>query len=188
MGGSAFAASAGTLAAALAFRPLRDRLQAAVDRRFARRRVEAVRLLRDFLDDVRDGRSEPEEVGAALAIALEDPRSEVLFRLPETGAYADRHGHVLDALPEDGRARSAIGHDHREVGVLLHDPALAQRPDVLRGSSMPRRWRWSSAACGSSCASSSPRSSRRARGSRKPATRSAAGSSATCTTARSSGS
>ena len=39
---------------------------------------------------------------------------------------------MLDALPEDGRARSPIGHDHREVGVLLHDPALAQRPDVLR--------------------------------------------------------
>jgi signal transduction histidine kinase len=131
-GGSAFAASAGTLAAALAFRPLRDRLQTVVDRRFARRRVDAVRLLRDFLDDVRDGRSEPEDVGAALAIALDDPRAEVVFRLPETGAYADRHGRLLDALPEDGRARSAIGHDHREVGVLLHGPALAQRPDVLR--------------------------------------------------------
>ncbi|HYH89771.1 MAG TPA: histidine kinase [Solirubrobacteraceae bacterium] len=130
-GGSALAASAGTLAAALAFRPLRDRLQAVVDRRFARRRVEAVRLMRDFLDDVRDGRSEPEDVGAALALALDDARAEVVFRLPETGAYADRHGHVLDALPEDGRARSAIGHDHREVGVLLHDPALAERPDVL---------------------------------------------------------
>jgi signal transduction histidine kinase len=131
-GGSAFAASAGTLAAALAFRPLRDRLQTVVDRRFARRRVDAVRLLRDFLDDVRDGRSEPEDVGAALALALDDPRAEVVFRLPETGAYADRGGHVLDGLPEDGRARSTIGHDHREVGVLLHDPALAQRPDVLR--------------------------------------------------------
>ena len=131
-GGSAFAASAGTLAAALAFRPLRDRLQAVVDRRFARRRVDAVRLLRDFLDDVRDGRSEPEEVGAALRLALDDPRAEVVFRLPETGAYADRHGHVLDVLPDDGRARSPIGHDQREVGVLLHDPALAERPDVLR--------------------------------------------------------
>jgi signal transduction histidine kinase len=131
-GGSAFAASAGTLAAALAFRPLRGRLQTVVDRRFARRRVDAVRLLRDFLDDVRDGRSEPEDVGAALRLALDDPHAEVVFRLPETGAYADRHGHVLDALPEDGRARSAIGHEHREVGVLLHDPALAERPDVLR--------------------------------------------------------
>jgi len=127
-GGSAFAASVGTLAAALAFRPLRDRLQAIVDRRFARQRVEGVRLLRDFLDDVRHGRAEPEDVGAALALALDDPSAEVVFRLPETGAYADRGGHLLDALPDDGRARTPIG---REAGVLLHDPALERRPDLL---------------------------------------------------------
>ena len=127
-GGSAFAASVGTLAAALAFRPLRDRLQAIVDRRFARQRVEGVRLLRDFLDDVRHGRAEPEDVGAALALALDDPSAEVVFRLPETGAYADRGGHLLDALPDDGRARTPIG---REAGVVLHDPALERRPDLL---------------------------------------------------------
>ena len=56
----------------------------------------------------------------------------MLFRLPETGAYADRLGHLVAALPDDGRARSVIGRDSREVGVLLHDPALAQRPDLLR--------------------------------------------------------
>ena len=130
VGGSAFSASVATLAAALAFRPLRDRLQAAVDRRFARRRYEAVRLLRGFLDDVRDGHAEPEDVGAALALALGDPGAEVLFRLPETGAYADRTGRVLEALPDDGRARAPIGRDDREVGLLLHDPAL--RDDLLR--------------------------------------------------------
>ena len=148
-----------------------------------------MRLLRDFLDDVRDGRAEPEDVGAALALALDDPRAEVVFRLPETGAYADRRGHLLDALPDDGRARSVIGRDDREVGVLLHDPALAQRPDLLRGGARRRRGRGRArAACASSCACSSPRSSPRARGSRRPATRSGGGSSATCTTARSSGS
>jgi signal transduction histidine kinase len=127
-GGSAFAASVGTFAAALAFRPLRDRLQAIVDRRFARRRVEGVRLLRDFLDDVRHGRAEPEDVGAALALALDDPSAEVVFRLPETGAYADRAGRLLDVLPEDGRTRTPIG---REAGVVLHDPALERQPDLL---------------------------------------------------------
>src|SRR5204863_8096298 len=45
-GGSAAPASVGTLAAALAFRPLRDRLQNAVDRRFSRARFEGVRLPR----------------------------------------------------------------------------------------------------------------------------------------------
>jgi len=130
-GGSAFAASAGTLAAALAFRPLRDLVQDAVDRRFARARYDGVRMVREFLDDVRDGCGEPEDVGAVLALALADPRAEVVFRLPETDRYADRLGHLLDVLPADGRARTVIGRDERELGVLLHDPALARRPDLL---------------------------------------------------------
>ena len=132
-GDSALPVALATLAAALAFRPLRDRLQHLVDRRFARARFEGVRLVRDLLDDVRDGRSEPEDVGAVLALALDDPGAEVLFRLPETGAYADRNGRVVEALPDDGRARSPIGRAGRELGVLLHDPALAQRPDLLHG-------------------------------------------------------
>jgi signal transduction histidine kinase len=132
VGGSAATAAIATLAAALAFRPLHDRVQRLVDRRFARARFDAVRLLREFLDEVRDGRAEPEDVGEAVALALGDPRAEVVFRLPETGAYADRLGHVLEALPEDERGRAVIGRDDRELGVLLHDPALADRPDLLR--------------------------------------------------------
>ena len=132
VGGSAATASIATLAAALVFRPLHDRVQRVVDRRFARARFDAVRLLREFLDEVRDGRAEPEDVGEAVALALGDPRAEVVFRLPETGAYADRLGHVLEALPEDDRARAVIGRDDRELGLLLHDPALNERPDLLR--------------------------------------------------------
>ena len=148
VGGSALTASLATLAAALAFRPLHARVQRAVDHRFARARFDAVRLLRDFLDEVRDGHAEPEDVGEAVAVALADPTAEVVFRLPETGAYADRLGHLRAALPDDGRARAVIGrggrpgepglaravsgrHD-RELGVLLHDPVLAERPDLLR--------------------------------------------------------
>ena len=85
-----------------------------------------------FLDDVRDGRAEPEDVGAALALALGDPGAEVLFRLPETGAYADRRGHVLDDAARR-RARALADRARRPRGrLLLHDPALARRPDVLR--------------------------------------------------------
>ncbi|MEN3284212.1 MAG: hypothetical protein V7607_5352 [Solirubrobacteraceae bacterium] len=128
VGGSAWSASLATLVAALAFRPLRDRVQNLVDRRFARARFDAVRLLRDFLDEVREGRAEPEDVGAVVALALGDPGAEVIFRLPETAGYADRNGRVIADLPDDGRARSVIG---RELGVLLHSPSLP--PDLLRG-------------------------------------------------------
>jgi signal transduction histidine kinase len=123
--GSALAASLATLAAAAAFRPLRSATQELVDRRFARARHTGVRIVGAFLDDVRDGRAEPEDVGDALVAALRDPSAEVVLRLPESGELVDRHGRVLDGLPDDGRARTVIGRDDRELGVLLHDPQPA---------------------------------------------------------------
>ena len=85
IGTSELSASVATLAVALVFLPLRARLQTVVDRRFASRRYEAVRLLRDFLDEVRHGRAEPEDVGAVIAVALADPGATVAFQLPATG-------------------------------------------------------------------------------------------------------
>ena len=184
-GGSALSASVATLAAALAFRPLRDAVQTIVDRRFARARFDAVRLMRGFLDDVRDGRAEPEDVGAVMRLALGDPTAEVLFRLPETGAYADHRGRLHDELPGDERARSAIG--RASSGSSCTPPPWPAGRTCCTPSSMPPRCRWSSRGCGSSCGCSSPRSSPRARGSRRPAMPSGGGSSATCTTGPSSG-
>jgi hypothetical protein len=187
-GGSVFAASAGTLAAALAFRPLRDRLQAVVDRRFARRRVDAVRLLRDFLDDVRDGRSEPEDVGAALRLALDDPAPRWSSACPRPAPTRIARATSLTRCPtmvvpvprsDMTSARSAC------CSMTRLSPS---GPMCCARCWTPRRWRWSSAACGSSCACSSRRSSPRARGSPRPVTRSGGGSSAICTMARSSGS
>jgi signal transduction histidine kinase len=125
VGDSKLTASLATIAAALAFLPLRDRLQGIVDRRFSRRRFEAARRLRDFLDEVRDGHAEPEDVGAVIALALGDHDALLVFGLPETGTYADRNGRAVE-LPDDGRERSVIG---RDLGVLLHAPAP---PDLVR--------------------------------------------------------
>ena len=186
-GGSALSASVATLAAALAFRPLRDAVQTVVDRRYARARFDAVRLMRGFLDDVRDGRAEPEDVGGVMRLALDDRSAEVVFRLPETGAYADGRGRLEDELPSDGRERSAIRRGDRELGVLLHAPALRAARTCCTPSWTLPRCRWSWRGCGSSCGCSWPRWSPRARGSRRPAMPSGGGSSATSTTARSSG-
>ncbi|MGE0025844.1 MAG: sensor histidine kinase [Thermoleophilia bacterium] len=131
VGRSELTASLGTLAAAALFLPLRRRVQAAVDRRFARRRVEATRVLREFLEDVRAGHAEPEDVGEAVALALGDPAAEVLFRLPETGGLADAGGHLVDDASIGVRGSTPIGGD-RTLGVLLHSVDPAPEPDLLR--------------------------------------------------------
>ena len=67
-GGSSWVVAVATLVVALAFRPLRARIQDLVDRRYRRARYEGVRLVRSFEDEVRDGRRAPEEIGAVLAL------------------------------------------------------------------------------------------------------------------------
>ena len=132
-GGSEWVTAVATLAVALAFRPLRSRLQDLVDRRFNRARYEGVRRVRDFEDEVREGRRAPEEIGSVLAQALGDPLADVLFWLPETEAYADPAGEIVSELPPDGRAQTEITRGGARTAVLLHDPALLERRDLLSG-------------------------------------------------------
>ena len=186
-GDSAWVVALATLVVAIAFRPLRSRIQDLVDRRYRRARYEGVRLVRAFEDEVRAGARAPEEIGPVLADALRDPLAEILFWIPETDSYAD-DGAGAFTLPRR-RAR------RHEIGVTMPSTArAAARSDAARAARPPRRRPAASALsiemarCGSRCASSSPRSRRRARGSWKRATRSGAASSATCTTERSSGS
>src|SRR5262245_28001307 len=131
-GGSEWVTAVATLAVAVAFRPLRARIQDLVDRRYARARYEGVRRVRAFEDDVRDGRRAPEEIGPVLREALGDPAAEVRFWLPETAAYADASGDV-EAPPSDGRAATEVTRDGGRVAVLLHDPSLVERRDLLNG-------------------------------------------------------
>jgi signal transduction histidine kinase len=132
-GDSAWVVALATLAVALAFRPLRARVQDLVDRRFRRARYEGVRRVRAFEDDVRDGVRAPEEIGLVLAEALQDPLAELFFWVPETGAWADMTGDRLVELPHDERFRREIRRDDTPTAVLLHDPALLERRDLLDG-------------------------------------------------------
>ncbi|HVD10665.1 MAG TPA: hypothetical protein VNB88_08485, partial [Gaiellaceae bacterium] len=130
--GSSWVTALAVLVVAGAFGPLRRRTQAAVDWRFDRLRYEGLRRMRAFVDDVREGRREPEEVGAVLAAALRDPSAELLFRLPASEAYADGvTGAILDP-PDDERALTRVAHQGKEIALLRHQPALLDRPDLLR--------------------------------------------------------
>ena len=131
--GSAWVTAASTLVVALAFRPLRARVQERVDRRFDRARFEAVARMRAFEEDVRENRQAPEEIGEVLAGALRDPLATLLFWTPESGTYADSTGEVVAELSEDGRARTEIRREGARTAVLLHDPALLERRALLEG-------------------------------------------------------
>jgi signal transduction histidine kinase len=129
--GSAWATALGAVVVALAFGPLRTRAQAVVDWRFARGRYEGLRRVRSFVDDVRDGRREPEEIGAELAAALRDPSAELLFRLPASDTYADSSGHVVAEPPDGEGALTPIEHRGQEIGLFRHKRDLLDRPDFL---------------------------------------------------------
>ena len=132
-GDSGWIVALATLAVALAFRPLRAAIQDVVDRRFRRARYEGVRLVRAFEDEVRAGTRAPEEIGAVLADALQDPLAEIVFWIPETEVYADTTGERLVELPHDARGQTEIRRDDARTAVLLHDPVLLERRDLLDG-------------------------------------------------------
>jgi signal transduction histidine kinase len=129
--GSSWATALAALVAAGAFGPLRRRAQAAVDWRFDRLRYEGLRRVRAFITDVREGRREPEEVGAVLADALRDPGADLLYRLPASEAYADGDARIVAELPADGRSATKVEHRGQEIGLLLHKRVLLDRPDLL---------------------------------------------------------
>jgi signal transduction histidine kinase len=130
--GSTWGTALGVLVVAAAFGPLRRQAQAAVDWRFDRLRYEGLRRVRAFVDDVREGRREPEDVGEVLATALRDPSAELLFRLPASAAYTDGVSGVVAEVPDDERAVTKVEHRGQEIALLRHKRTLLDRPDLLR--------------------------------------------------------
>ena len=131
--GSDWVVAGATLAVALVFRPLRAAVQTGVDRRFAKDRYRGVRRVQAFEHDVREGLRAPEAIGEVLGEALHDPLATLLFWTPESKTYADAAGEIATEPPQDGRARTEITREGARTAVLLHDPALLERRDMLEG-------------------------------------------------------
>ena len=75
---------------------------------------------------------QPSDLRDALARALRDPSLTLVYWLPEFEIYADRDGRPVD-LEKEGRGRTTrlIDRDGKHVAALLHDPALADEPELL---------------------------------------------------------
>jgi len=129
--GSTLATAAGTLAVALVFGPLRSRAQMLVDRRFDRARYEGLRTIGRFLEDLRAGRAAPEAIGQVMAEASGDPTLELFFWLPAEDLHVDALGRAANQLPHTDRARTPVNRGQLHLATVLHDPGLAERPDLL---------------------------------------------------------
>jgi signal transduction histidine kinase len=129
--GSAWTTAGATLAIAIAFRPLRARVQDVVDRRFNRARYDALHRIAGFLEDLRAGRAAPEAIERLLRELVSDPRLELRFFLPESGIYVDARGLPVVDSPDHTRARTPIERAGAPVGMILHEPAGPEDADLL---------------------------------------------------------
>ena len=130
--GSAWATAGATLVVAVAFRPLRARVQDATDRRFNRARYTALHRMTEFLEALRAGRAAPEDVQDTLREVLADPSVELHFFLPESHCYVDALGAPVTGAPPDGRLRLPVERGGQPLAEVLHDPLLGRDHSLLR--------------------------------------------------------
>lgn len=123
-GFSSWTAAAGTLAAAAAFRPLRRAVQDTVDRRFYRQKHDAGVRIDGFLDGLRAGTEQPEQVENLLRDVLRDPTLKVLLLLPASNHYSDVYGNPIE--PDPGRP--AVRLDRGGTADVLVEYAPAGDP------------------------------------------------------------
>ena len=130
--GSPWGTAAATAVTVLAFRPVRDRAQRLVDRRFDRARFEGLTIVDAFLDDLRADRRDPETIEAVLCRALADPGLRLLLWLPARQSWVDVHGRPApDPEPGPGRTATSLGHGGAPLAVVLHGSSPTVRPDIV---------------------------------------------------------
>jgi hypothetical protein len=77
--GSDLGIAVATLACALAFGPLRGRVQRVVEARFDRDHSDALARVARFVDAVRDGTAEPEQIEDTFRLAVRDPDLRISY-------------------------------------------------------------------------------------------------------------
>jgi signal transduction histidine kinase len=128
---SAPAVALATLLTAVAARPARARVQREVDRRFSRRRYEALRIIESYVGEVAAQRSNG-DVREVLARALGDPQLRVVYRAGDGPAWLDADGQEVDApMAGPDRAVTVVGQTDAPIAALVHDPGLLEQHYLL---------------------------------------------------------
>ena len=119
------AAAVGAFVVALAFRPLRDRVQERVDRRFRRARYETRRMMTDFVDAIRRGDDTVDHLEDLLRMAVVDPTCRVAF-VDEHGGWLDLHGGTVP------RVDGASTYTRAAPSAASLTPVVVHREEVER--------------------------------------------------------
>ena len=101
------------LCVAVAFRPLRDRIQDVVDRRFRRARYETRRTMADFVDGLRSGTASIEDLEPTLRAAGGDP--------DVGGVRAGRYCTTSGAAGRSGAGPGPAHHPGRDERLYRRD-------------------------------------------------------------------
>lgn len=121
---SSVAAAAGALVVAVAFWPVRVRIQDTVDRRFRRSRSESRREMCDFVDRLRRGESDVESLEQALRAAVHDEHLVVAFR--SEGRTYDVSGRPMELSSEQARIITSVETGRQVVALIRHRDADAR--------------------------------------------------------------
>lgn len=119
-----------TLVAAAAARPLHRAVQDVLDRRFARRRYDALRQVRQFVTDPGVGAS----VSAMLSAALSDPTLRVAYWVADREQWVTERGHptspTADAVIVERAERPVAAINHGSEPELVAEAARAAAPEL----------------------------------------------------------
>ncbi len=115
-------------------RPLRNRLQGPIDRRFDRTRFEGLATVDHFLDNLRADRTDPDGIEDVLRQALGDPGLRVWLWLAERREWVDIHGRPAtehNLHPEEAVTR--LDHGGAPLAIVAPGRSASARPDLLAG-------------------------------------------------------
>ena len=117
---SPMAAAVGAFVVAVAFRPVRDRVQETVDHRFRRARYETRRVMADFVDALRRGVASVDDLEDQLRSAVGEPKCTVAFDTGTEG-WLDIHG---QPVTDDVRRQvpTTIATSAHLTAVVVHPP------------------------------------------------------------------